>query len=120
VAESFDTVEGYIASFPSEVQEALNEVRGRIRRSVPDATEEISYQIPSYKLDGKAFIFFAGWKTHVSLHAIPHLDQPLETEVAAYRSGKDTVRFPFSDPVPADLVTRIVTAMRDARTDAGS
>jgi uncharacterized protein YdhG (YjbR/CyaY superfamily) len=115
VSQDFDDVDGYIASFPLEVQEVLEEMRRRIQQVVPDALEEISYQIPTYKLDNKAFVYFAGWKTHVSLYPIPPLDQPLETEVAAYRSGKDTVRFPLSEPLPADLVARIVTAMRDAR-----
>jgi uncharacterized protein YdhG (YjbR/CyaY superfamily) len=119
VAQDFADVDGYIASFPSEVQDVLREMRRRIRQVVPDAVEEISYQIPTYKLEGKAFVYFAGWKTHASLYPIPPLDQPLETEVAAYRSGKDTVRFPLSEPLPADLVSRIVTAMLDAREGAG-
>jgi uncharacterized protein YdhG (YjbR/CyaY superfamily) len=114
VAQDFADVDGYIASFPPEVQEVLKEMRLRIRQVLPDAIEEISYQIPTYKLEGKALVYFAGWKTHVSLYPVPPLDQPLETEVAAYRSGKDTVRFPLSEPLPADLVNRIVTDMRNA------
>jgi uncharacterized protein YdhG (YjbR/CyaY superfamily) len=119
VAQDFETVDAYIASFPAEVQDVLKELRRRIQQIVPDATEEISYQIPTYKVEGKAFVYFAGWKSHVSLYPIPPLEEPLETEVAAYRSGKDTVRFPHSEPLPADLVSRIVTAMRNAREGAG-
>jgi uncharacterized protein YdhG (YjbR/CyaY superfamily) len=119
VAQDFETVDAYIASYPGEVQDVLRELRRRIQQVVPDATEEISYQIPTYKVEGKAFVYFAGWKSHVSLYPVPPLEEPLETEVAAYRSGKDTVRFPLSEPLPEDLVSRIVTAMRDAREDAG-
>jgi uncharacterized protein YdhG (YjbR/CyaY superfamily) len=119
VTAGFESVNEYIASFPNEVQEVLSEMRGLIREALPAAEEKISYQIPTYTVDGKAFIFFAAWKTHVSLHAIPLLDEPLESEVAPYRSGKDTIRFPLQDPLPGDLVTRIVTAMRDAKTGAG-
>jgi uncharacterized protein YdhG (YjbR/CyaY superfamily) len=114
-----ETVDEYIASFPDEEREVLEEVRRLLRAVVPEAEEKISYQIPTYTLDGKAFVYFAGWKTHVSLYPIHPLEQPLESEVAPYRSGKDTVRFPLSEPVPGNLITRIVTAMRDARTGAG-
>jgi uncharacterized protein YdhG (YjbR/CyaY superfamily) len=119
VTAGFETVDDYIASFPDEVQLELSEMRDLIRAALPTAEEGISYQIPTYSLDGKAFVFFAAWKSHISLHAIPLFEEPLESEVAAYRSGKDTVRFPLQDPLPGDLITRIVTAMRDARTGAG-
>ena len=119
MAEKAQTVNEYIASFPPEVQEVLVELRRVIREVLPDAGEKISYQIPTYTIDGKYFIYFAGWKSHVSLYPIPSLDEPLDSEVAAYRSGKDTVRFPLQDPLPEDLITRVVIAMRDAKTGAG-
>ena len=114
-----EDVDRYIASFPDEESDVLDEVRGLIRAVVPEAEEKISYGMPTFVIDGKAFVYFAGWKTHVALYPVPPLKQPLESEVAPYRSGKDTVRFPLSEPVPADLVTRMVTAMREMRTGAG-
>lgn len=119
MARRFDDVDAYIASFPAGVQEVLRELRRLVREVVPDAVEGISYQIPTYKVEGKAFVYFAGWKSHVSLYPMPPLEEPLETEVAAYRSGKDTIRFPLSEPLPTDLVSRIVSAMRDGRARAG-
>lgn len=115
---TFGTVDDYIASFPSEVRSVLEETRRLVRGVLPDAVEGISYQIPTYRVEGEALVYFAGWKTHVSLHPVPVLDEPLEREVAPFRSGKDTVRFPLSEPIPGELVTRIITAMRDARTGA--
>jgi uncharacterized protein YdhG (YjbR/CyaY superfamily) len=119
VSVEFETVAEYIASFPPDVQEGLNDLRRLIYDVAPSVEEKISYKIPTYFLDGRTFVFFAGWKTHISLHAIPKLEEPLEREVAPYRSGKDTVRFPLGEPVPDELVTRILTSMRDARTGAG-
>lgn len=119
MAQNFDTVDGYIASFPPEVRAVLEDLRRLVRGVLPDAVEEISYEMPTYKVDGKALVYFAGWKSHVSLYPVPLLDEPLEREVAPFRSGKDTVRFPLSETIPDELVSRIVTALRDARTGAG-
>ena len=91
------SVDDYLAAQPEQSQAALARVRSEIRKAMPHAEETISYQIPAYKIDGRAVLFFAGWKEHFSLY--PASD-PLVTEFAAelaqYKISKGTIRFPLS------------------------
>jgi uncharacterized protein YdhG (YjbR/CyaY superfamily) len=119
MADRFDTVDGYIESFPPEVQVILEEIRRTIHTAAPGTEEIISYQIPTITLEGKYLVYFAGWKRHVSLYPIHVLDEPLEAEVTDYRSGKDTLQFPLNDPIPYELIGRIVRSLMDKRLGAG-
>ena len=119
MADKFETVDEYIESFPPDVQVILEEVRRAIHEAAPGTEETISYQIPTITLEGKYLVYFAGWKRHVSIYPIPVLDEPLESEVASFRSGKDTVQFPLNDPMPYELIGRIVGALMDKRRGAG-
>ena len=105
----FKSVDDYLASQPEAVRVILERVRGIIRRGLPGAAEAISYQIPTYKLNGKAVIYFAGWKKHYSLYPInDRVKAAFEGEIAQYELSKGTIRFPLSDPVPTKLIERIV------------
>jgi uncharacterized protein YdhG (YjbR/CyaY superfamily) len=108
VAEKFATVDDYIRSFPEDVQATLEEVRQTIRAVVPTADETISYDIPTFRLDGKYLIYFAGWKQYLSVYPVPSGDKAFERDIAPYRSGKGTLRFPFTKPIPFDLIQRLV------------
>lgn len=105
---NFKTVQEYIASKAGASQAALKRVRSAIRKAIPAAEEAISYQIPVYKLNGVPVIYFAGWKEHFSIYPA---NQPLvaafEADLARYKISKGTIRFPLSEPVPADLIERI-------------
>jgi uncharacterized protein YdhG (YjbR/CyaY superfamily) len=101
------TVEEYIGSFPDQVQVILREIRSRIHRAVPEAGEKMSYGIATFTLDGRYFIYVAGWKQHIAVYPIPPLDEALELEVAPYRAAKSTLRFPLRSPVPYDLIERL-------------
>ena len=117
MSDQTGTVDGYIASFPAEVQPVLRSVREAIHRAAPGVEESISYQMPAFRLGGRYLVYFGGWKRHVGLYPVPPLTGPLEDEVAPYRGTKATLRFPLDDPVPVDLVERIVAALvahRDA------
>jgi uncharacterized protein YdhG (YjbR/CyaY superfamily) len=118
MADRFETVDEYIESFPPDVQVILEEVRRAIHAAAPGTEEIITYQIPTITLEGKYLVYFAGWKRHVSIYPIHVLDEPLESEVAGFRSGKDTVQFPLNDPIPYELIGRIVGALRDKRLGA--
>ena len=111
----FGSVDEYVGSFPADVQEVLEEVRRTIRAVVPEAGEKISYQIPTITLDGKALLYFSGWKEHIALYPIPPLDDALAAEIEPYRSGKGTLKFPLKKPIPYDLITRITQAFIQAR-----
>jgi uncharacterized protein YdhG (YjbR/CyaY superfamily) len=110
-----ESVDEYIASFPADVQAVLEEVRRTIHIVVPGAGEKISYQIPTITLDGKALIYFSGWKEHISVYPIPPVDDALAAAIEPYRSGKGTLKFPLKDPIPYDLITRLTEAFVTAR-----
>ncbi|RPJ59811.1 MAG: hypothetical protein EHM23_12795 [Acidobacteria bacterium] len=101
-------IDDYIAGFPPEVQEILEKIRSTIRKTVPDAVETISYQIPTFKLNGRYLVYFAGFKNHVSVYPAPGGDDELQEEMAPYRSGKGTVKFPIDKPIPFGLIRKIV------------
>lgn len=114
------TVEEYLAAFPPERRERLEEVRRLILAAVPDAEERIRYGMPAVMLGGRYAIHWAGWKTHVGLHPVPRLSPELEHELVALRTGKDTVALPWSRELPADLVSRVAEAIVELRGPAGT
>jgi uncharacterized protein YdhG (YjbR/CyaY superfamily) len=106
----FKSVDDYIEAQPAGVQAVLQRVRSCIRKAVPGAEEAISYQIPAYKRDGAAVIYFAGWKQHYSIYpATTRVVEELGDELAPYKMSKGTIRFPLSEPVPVKLIARIAT-----------
>jgi uncharacterized protein YdhG (YjbR/CyaY superfamily) len=115
----FATVDEYIASFPDDVRRTLESVRATMRAAAPDTEEAISYGIPTFKLRGKYVVYFSGWKEHLSVYPVPTGDAALTKELAPYREGAGTLRFPYSKPIPLDLIGRATEALlaeRQART----
>lgn len=105
-------VDEYIAMFPDDVQKILKKIRALIRKTVPKAEESISYQIPAYKLNG-VLIYFAAFKNHVSVYPAPRGEAEFKAELSAYKGGKGTVQFPIGEPIPYDLIARIVKFRAD-------
>ena len=104
----FKSVNTYIASHPDAVQLVLERVRRTIRKALPRAEEVISYQIPTYKLNGRPVLYFAGWKQHYSLYPVTdRVVAAFKDDLAPYKVGKGTIRFPLSQPVPVKLIERI-------------
>ena len=103
-----ETIDEYFRDFPGNVQRILESVRQTIRKAAPDAEETISYQIPTFKLDGKNLVHFAAFKNHIGFYPIPSAIEALQTELSVYKQGKGSVQFPIVEQVPLDLVRRIV------------
>jgi uncharacterized protein YdhG (YjbR/CyaY superfamily) len=104
----FKSVSDYITSKPKDVQVLLKRVRAAIRKALPEAEEGISYQIPTYMLNSVPVLYFAGRKEHFSLYpATDALIAGFKQELASYEISKGTVRFPYSEPVPVELIERI-------------
>lgn len=101
-------IDDYIAGFPSNVRKILQKIRTTIQAAAPHATEAISYQIPTLKLNGKNLIHFAAFKHHVSVYPAPRGADEFKDELAEYKGGKGTVQFPLDQPVPYKLIERIV------------
>jgi uncharacterized protein YdhG (YjbR/CyaY superfamily) len=107
-AMAFKTMDDYFASQPEVARVKLSLVRAAIRRGVPEAQEVISYQIPAFRSGGRIFIFFAGWKNHYSIYpASESMLSAFGDELAPYKISKGTIRFPLTDPVPEELISRI-------------
>lgn len=102
------TIDEYIAEFPPETQAVLQEVRALIRSVAPEATETISYAIPTFDLGGKHLVHFAGYARHVGLYPTPSGMVEFADELAPYKSGKGSAQFPLGTPLPTDLIRRIV------------
>jgi uncharacterized protein YdhG (YjbR/CyaY superfamily) len=104
---NFKSAAEYIASQPEAARGILQRVRSTLRKALPGAEEVISYQIPAYKLDGAAVVYFAGWKQHYSLYpASAEVVAALKDELAPYEMSKGTIRFPLSQPIPVKLIER--------------
>jgi uncharacterized protein YdhG (YjbR/CyaY superfamily) len=111
------SIDEYIAGFPADVQQKLKRIRSTIRKAAPRAEETISYQIPTFVLNGH-LIFFAGFKDHISVYPAPRGSADFQEELAAYKGGKGTVQFPLDRPVPLDLIRRIVEFRIRANAEA--
>jgi len=103
----FTTVDEYIKSFPTAIQEILNEIRKTIQSAAPNAVESIAYKMPAYKTNGKPLIYFAGFKNHIGLYATPSGHEKFEKELSVYKQGKGSVQFPLDKPIPFDLIKQI-------------
>ena len=104
----FRTVNQYIAAQPKNLQVVLRRVRKIILEAVPGAVEGISYQIPVFKMPAGSSLFLGGWKEHYSLYpASDALVAAFKSALTPYRVSKGTLRFPLSEPVPAQLIARI-------------
>ena len=105
----FKTIDEYIRTFPKDVQTILEKMRKTIREAAPGAVETISYQMPTFKLNGKGLVYFAAFKNHIGFYPIPSGVEAFEKELSSYKQGKGSVQFPIDQPVPYDLVRRVVT-----------
>jgi uncharacterized protein YdhG (YjbR/CyaY superfamily) len=104
----FRTVDEYIKTFPTNVQNILEKMRQTIKRAAPGAIEAISYQMPTFKLRGKNLVHFAAFKNHIGLYPIPSAVEAFKQELSSYKQGKGSVQFPLDRPIPFDLVAKIV------------
>lgn len=117
MADQSATIDDYISRFPKDIQIVLTKVRRTIHNVVPEADEAISYRIPAMTLNGKFFVYFAAWKHHLSVYPIPTGDDAFEREIAPHRAGKGTLKFPFDQPIPYDLIERQVVLLAHQRAD---
>ena len=100
-------IDEYIAGFPRDVQEILEQMRLTIREAAPDAEETISYRMPTFTLKGN-LVHFAAHKKHIGLYPTPSGIEKFENELSGYRSSKGAVQFPLDKPIPFDLMSEIV------------
>ena len=108
----FETVDAYIAAQPPTVRAPLKRMRSVLRKTLPTATEGISYQIPVYTIDGHRVLYFAGYAKHLAIYpATDRLLRELGDEVRDRLHHKATLRFPLDEPLPVHLVAKIAKAL---------
>jgi uncharacterized protein YdhG (YjbR/CyaY superfamily) len=116
------SIDEYIAEFPAAVQKVLEEVRATIHAVAPTAVETISYAIPTFDLNGRHLVHFAGYAHHVGFYPVtPGASEAFASELASYKRGKGSVQFPLDRPMPMDLIRRMVEyrVAESAESDLG-
>lgn len=113
------TIDEYIQTFPADVQTRLEQLRQTIRKAAPEASETISYGIPTFDLNGRHLVFFAGWKRHISVYPLPAGDAAFQERIAPYKRVKSTIQLPLDQPLPYDLVADLVTVLQREKPDTG-
>ncbi len=102
------SVDQYIKTFPSDIQTLLEKLRTIIMETAPEADEGIAYGMPAYKTNGKPLVYFAAHKNHIGFYATPSGHSEFADELATYKQGKGSVQFPLDQPIPFDLIKRMV------------
>lgn len=106
-AEPAKNIDEYIAAYPVGVQALLQTMRTTIHQAAPDAVEAMAYGIPTFKLNGN-LVHFGGYKNHIGFYPAPMGIEAFKAETAQYETGKGTLQFPIDQPLPLELVSRIV------------
>lgn len=104
----YTTIDEYIAAYPAQVQEILEEIRRVIREEASSASEAIAYGIPTFKVRGKNLIHFGAYKNHIGFYPTPSALDAFSEELSVYASGKGSAQFPLDKPMPLDLIRKIV------------
>lgn len=102
-------VNQYISNFPDATRDILETIRQVVKTAAPEAVETIAYGMPAYKLNGRPLVYFAGYKTHIGFYATPSGHAEFAEDLSKYKQGKGSVQFPLDEPMPLDLISRIVT-----------
>jgi uncharacterized protein YdhG (YjbR/CyaY superfamily) len=101
------TIDKYIASFPKDVKNKLIELRRTIKKAAPDVKEKISYNMPTFTLNGN-LVYFAAFKNHIGFYPMPKAITEFKKELSTYKTSKGTIQFPLDKPLPLSLITKIV------------
>jgi len=103
----YNSIDEYIATFPEDIQKILKEVRATIKAAAPDAEEKISYQMPTFFMNGN-LVHFAAFKKHIGFYPTPSGIEAFQKELSAYEGAKGSVQFPLDNPMPLKLISKIV------------
>lgn len=102
-----ENIDQYIAAFPEPTQKILQQVRETIQKAAPEAREKISYAMPAFGLEGN-LVYFAAYEKHIGFYALPSGNLAFQKELSAYKMGKGSIQFPIDEPMPLDLISKIV------------
>ena len=117
---TFQSIDEYIGTFPENVQKIMEQLCATIKSAAPEAGEKISYNMPTFTLNGTYLVYFAGWKSHIAFYGAPRGNPAFKEDLSPYEAGAGTLQFPYDKPLPYDLITRVVkfrAAENQKRTD---
>ncbi len=103
----YQDINAYVHLFPEDTRKILQKLRELIKKEAPEATEAIAYGIPTFKLNGN-LVHFAAYKNHIGFYPAPSGVSAFQTELKPYIKGKGTIQFPLDQPIPYDLVRKVV------------
>jgi uncharacterized protein YdhG (YjbR/CyaY superfamily) len=103
----YETIDEYINTFPADIQSILQKMRHAIHEAAPEAAEAISYQMPTFKLNGN-LVHFAAFKKHIGFYPAPSGIERFKDELSPYKWSKGAVQFPLDKQLPLELVKKIV------------
>lgn len=106
-AQNYTTIDEYIAMFPEDVKEKLREIRGVVRETAPEATEKISYRIPTFYQNGN-LVHFAAFKGHISFFPTSSGVTAFKKELKPYKTARGTIQFSLNEPLPLAIIKKIV------------
>ncbi len=106
-SSGYKNIDEYIGTFPPEIQAKLKQMRAVIKEEAPQAVEKISYQMPTFYLNGN-LVHFAAFKNHIGFYPAPSGIEAFRNELSAYQGAKGSIRFPLDEPLPLELVRKIV------------
>ncbi len=118
----YANVDEYMAGLPDDRRAVMEQLRGTIRAAAPNATEAIAYNMPAFRLDGRFLVSYEAYKRHYSLFAwSDEMLEELGASLQPYAVGRGTIRFPADEPIPLELVERIVRIrLREVAAEAGA
>ncbi len=105
----YPEIDAYLAALPEKARQPLEEIRQIIRKALPDAKETISYQMPSFKLNGM-IAWYAPSKNHYAIYMPPKFLVQFKEQLAQYSQTKSAIHFDYNKPVPESLITEMVLA----------
>lgn len=100
-------IDEYINGFPQPVQKLLRKMRAAVRKAAPDAQETIGYNVPAFTLGGKKLVWFAAFKSHIGFYPGAAAIRAFNKDLSQYKTAKGSAQFPFTEPLPLHLVSRI-------------
>lgn len=103
----FKDIDDYISTFPQNVQEILQSIRETVHKAAPDAIEAIKYDMPTFVLNGN-LVLFSAFKNHIGFYPVDESMNHLDKDLSKYISGRGTAQFQYDQPIPYDLITKIV------------
>lgn len=117
--KSYSNIDEYLENFSEDVRDRMKKIRSAIKKALPEVGEKISYGVPTMTINGKYFLYFAGFAKHISIYPVTPAIEKSVKDLDKYRTGKGTLQFPNDKPLPMDFIEKIIGARLKECHEAG-